>query len=345
MMVVRPARPEDLQEIMALADQSAFGLTNLPKDPQLLRERIQNSVGACKGLPEKGRQVSYLFVMVDLHDGRIVGTSGIISQVGIGEPFYAYRIETHVQQSQALGIRKELPCLHLEVIENGPCEIGGLFVHPAYQRHGHGRLISLSRFLFLAEHTDRFPSLVIAEMRGLIEEGGYCPFWEAMGRPFFDIDFPRADYLTMKDKRFIAELLPRHPVYVLLLPMEARAAIGQVHERTRPALKLLREEGFQDSGMIDIFDGGPLVQCNLQQIRTVKEAGLRTYLGSGEPTEPSKNLLVARGRLAEFRACLTTVTFDEGGVRLPVNAAKALELKEGETVRCTAVRRERRQDS
>lgn len=339
MMVIRPSRTEDLAGVMDLVNQSGFGLTNLPKDRDIISKRIQASVLAISPDLEEEKEASYLFVMEDLDSGKVVGTGGIIAQVGVGEPFYTYLIETHVRESASLGVRKEMQCLHLLITRDGPCEIGALFVHPDYQKHGHGRLMSLSRFLFLAEHPERFPSLVIAEMRGIIDERGRCPFWEAVGRAFFDIDFPKADYLTMKDKRFIAELMPTHPVYAVFLSEEARSAIGQVHERTRPALKLLQQEGFVDSGMIDIFDGGPIVQCERERIRTVKESQVRTYLGVGKPKGNAEPWLLAKGRLTEFRACITPIIQEkERGVRLPSPTAKALGLEPGEEVRFARLR-------
>ena len=117
-----------------------------------------------------------------------------------------------------LNVRKDVRTLTLVEEHNGPCEIGSLFLHPDYRRDGNGRLLSLSRFLFMAEHRQRFEPQVIAEMRGVIDDQGRSPFWDAVGKHFFEIDFPKADYLSMVNKKFIADLMPRHPLYVPLLP-------------------------------------------------------------------------------------------------------------------------------
>ena len=74
----------------------------------------------------------------------------------------------------------------------------------------------------------------------------------------------------MVNKKFIADLMPRHPIYVTLLPAEAQRVIGQVHESSKPALKNLEAEGFRFNGMVDIFDAGPCVGCARDQIRTVR---------------------------------------------------------------------------
>ncbi|PWS15075.1 arginine N-succinyltransferase, partial [Klebsiella pneumoniae] len=75
-----------------------------------------------------------------------------------------------------------------------------------------------------------FNAKVVAEMRGVIDEHGYSPFWESLGKRFFAIEFSRADYLSGTGKKaFIAALMPKHPLYIDFLSDEARAVIGQVH--------------------------------------------------------------------------------------------------------------------
>ena len=76
------------------------------------------------------------------------------------------------------------------------------------------------------------------------------------------MDFDRADYLTgVGQKTFVAELMPKHPIYIDLLPETARAVIREPHPNTRPALSLLESEGFRCEGYVDIFDAGPTVQA------------------------------------------------------------------------------------
>ena len=211
MVVFRPVNLDDLDPIVHLATLADFGLTTLPRDPEFLGKRIRDSQYSFERKAEAPGGEFYLFVLEDLEAARVVGTSGIVSRVGGFEPFYAYRIETVVHESQKLQVRKEVRALHLVAEHDGPCEIGTLFLSPEYRRAGLGRLLSKSRFLFMADQRQAFTSAVIAEMRGVSEEGR-SPFWEALGRHFFDIDFPKADYLSMLDKKFIAELMPSHPI-------------------------------------------------------------------------------------------------------------------------------------
>ncbi len=334
MLVLRPIKLDDLDQLLALATMTGFGLTTLPRDAELLRERILESDNSFDRIAKRPRGETYLFVLEDLKNGKVVGTCGIVSKVGGFEPFYAYRVETSVHQSEMLSVRKEIQKLQLVVEHNGPSEIGSLFLHPGYRQHNNGRLLSLARFLFMAEHLHRFDPVVIAEMRGVIDDRGQSPFWDAIGKHFFEIDFPKADYLSMVNKKFIADLMPTHPIYVPLLSPDAQAVIGQVHEQTRPALKMLEDEGFRKTGMIDIFEGGPVVSCRRDDVRTIRESRRATIIDVADElvTAGSDEHIIANTR-RDFRVCKGSVeTRGEEGIRVNSRTALSLNVKVGDVV-------------
>ena len=328
MVVVRPVKPGDLDSLVAMANRGGIGLTSLPKTRDLFRRRIHESLASFQSTAKTPQNEVYLFVMEDLDTGQTVGTSCIVSKVGAGEPFYTYRIETCVHESEMLQIRKEIQTLRLLVTHDGPSEIGGLFLAPEYRKHGAGRLLSLFRFLFMAEHRQRFESLVIAEMRGVLDDQGVSPFWEALGRHFFDMDYPRADYLTMVDKRFIADLMPTCPIYVPMLPKEAQDVIGQVHEQTKPALKLLTDEGFRFSNMVDIFEGGPVIHCDLDEVRIVKESRRGTVSRLASEEIQSVPFIIATTN-KEFRACAGALDEHDDKLRITAEVGRALGISAG----------------
>lgn len=339
MFVIRPVTPADLESLVELAAITGFGLTTLPHDREFLRRRIRQSQHAFEQVDDAApRGETYLFVLEDMPTGRVVGTCGIVSKVGGFDPFYAYRVETEVISSEVLKVRKEIGTLHLVREHNGPSEIGSLFLHPAQRGGGNGWMLSLSRFLFMAEHRAYFDPVVIAEMRGVLDERGGSHFWDAIGRHFFDIDYPRADALSMLNKRFIADLMPRHPIYIALLPPEAQAVIGRVHPQTEPALKMLQEEGFRFGSMVDIFEGGPVVSCRLDEIRAVRQS-VRTAVAevTDEPLATPQHLIACTRRDARItRAPLQTVA--GGGVRLNSAVALALGVRVGDHVRYVPMR-------
>ena len=192
----------------------------------------------------------------------------------------------------------------------------------------------------MAEHLQRFDPVVIAEMRGVIDDRGGSPFWDAIGKHFFEIDFPKADYLSMVNKKFIADLMPTHPIYVPLLPPEAQAVIGQVHDQTRPAWKMLSDEGFAFTGMIDIFEGGPVVSCRRDTIRTVRQSHRSTIVEVADHLAGSEleEQIIANTR-RDFRVCKGQVEVNgDQGVRITNQTALSLQAKVGDVVRHVSLR-------
>lgn len=335
-MIIRPVNEGDLDDIVALAHEASFGLTTLPRDRELLAERIADAQSGMSKIAQKPRGERYLFVMEDTESGRVVGTSGIVSKVGGFEPFYAYKIETKVTESKTLSVRKELQTLHLVSEHNGPCEIGSLFLSPSCRRGGLGRLLSLSRFLFIADHSNLFDPIVIAELRGVIDEDGQSPFWEALGRHFFDVDLPTADYQSVVNKQFITDLMPIHPIYIHLLPRNAQAVIGKVHPNTEPALKFLNEQGFTFNGMVDIFEAGPVVSCERDKISTVANSRLARVCDITDNIDGTDSIVCNAQR--DFRACKGKVVIGGEGVVVQSVTAQALALGEGDRLRYLPIR-------
>lgn len=338
MLVIRPSNRDDLDELVRLAEEAGVGLTTLPRDRRLLQRRVTASEHALADDVQRPGGEQYLFVLEDLTTGRLAGTCGLIAKVGGFEPFYSYALETTVHESKTYGIRKEVRALHLIANHSGPTEIGTLFLDRAYRGGGNGRLLSLSRFLFMAGFPHRFEDEVIAEMRGVLDAEGRSPFWQAIGQHFFDMPFARADLLSAADKQFIADLMPRHPIYIPMLPPEVQAVIGQVHEETRPALRLLEQEGFRFGGEVDIFDAGPLLKARREEIRSIRESRVAT-VGRIVPRCSDRNDMLISNEDLDLRCALGHVDVnDDGTVDLPRDLALALGVKLGERVRYVPAR-------
>lgn len=332
MTTIRPVTMADLDALVDLASLAGVGLTTLPRDRDFLRGRIQQSLDSFESIPSRPGGEGYLFVMEDAPASRIVGACGVFAKVGGYQPFYAYRIEQSLFESKWINVRREVPILHLVEMHDGPCEIGSLFLHPDCRKSGNGRFLQLVRFLFIAEHPQAFEEQVVSELRGVCAADGHSPFWDAIGRHFFGIDFQRADYLSIVNKRFIADLMPDHPIYIPLLPESAQQVIGRPHDDGRRALKNLEEEGFAFTGMVDIFDGGPLYGCRRDEIRAVRESR-RLRVGAIVPEVDDATEFMVGTTGADFRACRTPLRVDDRGITLPAAAAEALRLRFGDAVR------------
>lgn len=337
MLIVRPVVLEDLDALEALAKQTGVGLTTLPPDRKFLRKRIKASVGSFEKIVDQDAPggEAYLFVLEDA--GRLVGVCGIYSKTGGYEPFYSYRVETEHFISAQIGIDKEVPILKLHEDHDGPSEVGSLFLHPDYRRSGNGRFLQLVRFLFVAEFPHLFEPTFITEIRGVSDERGNSPFWDAIGRHFFGIDFMHADYLSVVNKKFIAELMPDHPIYISMLPEGARAVIGRPHEQSVKAVENLEAEGFTYAKAVDIFDGGPCYQCRRDEIRTVRESRRATLGGSiDSPVASDRYMICTTGM--PFRACVSGLLIEPPDrLRLPSGVVDALGLETGQPVRYAAL--------
>jgi len=345
MMLIRPVSMDDLDALFDLANQAQFGLTTLPKDREYLRKRIRASQRGFERVDDDDpRGESYLFVLEDLEQRRVIGTSGILSKVGGFEPFYMYEIKTErkVSKDEDMNVNVDvrIPYLSLVKQHDGPTEIGSLYLSPEYWGLGLGRLLSLCRFLFLAEYPGRFESEVIAEMRGVINGQGESPLWNAIGQHFFQQSFPQAESLTVKSKKFIAELMPEIPIYIPLLPTEAQQVIGEVHENTKPALAMLQKEGFEYRNFVDIFDGGPAIHCESNRIRSVAESR-KVKVGEIASRVESETRLISNCRL-DFRTTRGPVEITDQGntpcATIDQVTALLLGLRVGDDMRFVAAK-------
>jgi len=333
MVVIRPVTAADEDAMVELAGLAGAGLTTLPKDRKLLSKRIAKSIESFRAAADRPGGESYLFVMEHLDEHRVVGACGITSKVGGFQPFWSYKIESVLFESKIINVNKEVPILKIYEEHDGPCEIGSLFLHPDFRHNGNGRLLQLVRFLFMAEQPERFESTVVSEIRGVLDDGGHSPFWDALGHHFFDIDFTQADRLSVINKKFIAELMPRHPIYIPLLPQAAQAVIGKPHRDAVRAAQNLEDEGFRFNNMVDIFDAGPVLSCPRDEIRTVRDSRKHTVGAIGEPSADAPACMIGTTGVTSFRACKGRVELFGAGVRIDAKCAAALGVSAGDAVR------------
>lgn len=333
MFIIRPITQNDLDGLMLLLEKSGHGLTSLPKDPEVLKKRIRNSERSFTHREDGPGGEDYLFVMEELFTGKIVGVCAIISKIGGFEPYYFYRMEKAHHVSKSIHVKTDITSLHFHFIHNGPAEICSLYLHPDFRNSQNGRFLSLSRFLFIAENRKFFEDQVIAEMRGMVNDSGHSPFWNAVGKNFFKIDFPTADYLYVKNKRFIEELMPKYPIIANLLPEEAQFVIGKVHPNTEPAKKILEQEGFRFSGLVGIFEPGPVLIAEIDNIRAIKESTIGEIREVSDKNFKSEIFIIST-TTTNFRSALGgVVKLKSGGYKISGVTAAALKLRLGDKIR------------
>jgi arginine N-succinyltransferase len=338
MLVVRPITKNDYAALHTCAVESGHGFTSLPVNEELLTNRIDHSVVsfAKPNVTEAGDE-GYLMVGYDSESHEVAGTTAIEASIGWDVPFYSYHISKVVHSSPKLGVNNVVKLLTFGNNYTGCSEICTLFLREKFRGGLNGRLMSKSRFLMMAEHPHRFSKTIFAEMRGVSDAEGNSPFWQWLQQHFFSIEFTLADYLTgIGKKGFIADLMPKLPIYVNLLSKEAQAVIGQVHENTRPALKLLENEGFTCRDYVDIFDGGPTVECDLRNVESVRHS-FRAKVEISEHTS-SQDYLICNTSFENFRAVAAKGAYnqEQQSVILAPDVAAALEIEEGSFVRLLA---------
>lgn len=348
MILVRSVRPTDLDSLLELARKAGPGMTTLKADRATLAERLARVAGTLAGETPLARQ-GYLFVMEDTDSGMVVGTAGIETAVGLDQPFYSYRQGLMVHASRELGVWKRMPTLYLSHDLTGYSELCTLFLDADYRRDGNGPLLSRARFLFIAEFPERFAERICAEMRGHFDEDNRSPFWEALGKHFFAMEFEQADMLvSLGKKAFLAELMPRHPVYVAFLPEAAQRCIGLTHRDTVPARRLLETEGLRFENHIDIFEAGPILECHTADLRTCRDSALHVVTIREHPVSEEADAgacgatsgptLVSNRKLHDFRVALIERAPRCDGIPLTPAEAEALHVEAGDTVRTMALR-------
>lgn len=340
MFIIRSIEEKDLSGLMHLLQDSGHGLTSLPKDETIIKNKILHSVRSFEHRGETPAGEAYLFVMEEIFTGRIVGVSGIISKIGGFEAYYFYRLKTRKISSKMLGIEKEVRSLHIEKTHSGPAEICSLFLTPEYRNSQNGRFLSLSRFLFMAENRKYFETDVIAEMRGKVNDDGHSPFWDAVGKKFMDIDFFQADYLQLKSKSFIDDLLPKYPILVDLLPQDAQDVVAEVHPNTKPARRILEQEGFEFSGLVGIFEPGPVLEAKLDNVRALKESRVIKISQISElPIESDTFIISTSGENVKFKSTLGKLELqDDGTASISAVTAAGLKLRLGDELRYVSLK-------
>ena len=193
-------------------------------------------------------------------------------------------------------------------------------------------LLARSRYLFIAMHRQRFADRMLAELRGIIDERGGSPFWDGVAGRFFGMTFQDADYFNaINGNQFIADLMPKHPVYVAMLGDEARSVIGLPHPTGRAAMKMLENEGFAFEGYVDIFDGGPTMTARTDQVKTIADA--RPARVGSTALDIGERAILATGTLASFRCCYGWREIaEDGSISIDENAAEALGVGVGDEV-------------
>ena len=327
---MRIARADDLQTLYEMAKLTGGGFTNLPPDRASLSAKLERTEKALKRTSDGIEDELIVMVLENVETGQVRGTCQIFSTVGQNWPFYSYRLGMLTQHSRELGRTFRAQMLSLTTDLEGSVEVGGLFLHPRERAEGLGLLLARSRYLYIRNHRARFGDRVIAELRGVIDEAGGSPFWDGLAGRFFGMSFQEADeFNAVNGNQFIADLMPKTPIYTAMLTDSARAVIGLPHPNGRAAMRMLETEGFENAGYVDIFDGGPTMVGQVDQLKTIAAARDVTLAATHE--SGGQKMLIACGQLADYRCTWGLIEEDaDGAISLDAESVKRIGLGIGD---------------
>lgn len=332
MHVVRPARFADLPGIERLLEETEARVTTLPKDRDKLSEQINDSTDSFDRALETAEPSSFLFVAEETDNKELIATSGIDTSAGNGYPFFNYRLDEIVHASHHLNIRSNVPALFLSHELTGQTLLRSMTIQPQHKGSDAFDLIARARLMFMASHADAFDKNIIVEVQGMFDDKGVCPFWDAVGRKFFDLDFFTVDYYcSVKSKTFMSELFPQHPVYLPLLPKKAVESIAQHHPAANRTCQLLYREGFKTSKFIDPVDGGPVLSAEFPLTHTAQNIRFK----KARPSNVIGGLkyLICNQSVSDFRCVIGTLVDGIGeNIRISLETAEALGVESGEAI-------------
>lgn len=328
--IIRPVKHDDLSQLVDLAKQ--FNLLNLPGDKKVISEKIDRSEMSFAGkLPKEKSE--YLFVVEDIEEKMVVGSSLVIAKHGdenVPHSFFKILKKDHFSEDLGIGFIHQV--LRFQLDFDGPTEIGGLLVDKSYRRRPEklGKQISLSRFLYMALHPERFEKRVLCELTPPLTDEGRSEFWEALGRRFTGLPYQEADLLSQSHKEFIESLFPPDDIYLCLLDAKARLVLGRVGEATKPAQHLLENIGFEYLDEVDPFDGGPHYGANTEDILPIKLGKRLKVAEFTDAAYKDQTLIATTGE--DFKVSLGSADVRGGEVAIAPKVRQLLEIEVGDEV-------------
>lgn len=275
MMYVRPCLLSDLEALEQLAYDSPVGLTSLPEDRDRLMRRLQCSVESfAKDVIEPADE-EYLFALIDADTDRVVGVSGILACAGRHEPYFNFRLDKHYVFSPNLNQRHVQDRLILCADNNGKSVFSGFFIADKFSTKASINLLARARILYMASYPERFCDEVIVEFVGVTNNQAESPFWNALGKAFFAMEYDQAEhYCGTLSKSFVGELMPPQPIYTALLSRDAQAVIGCHDKCFDDLLAAALSEGFSNTPYVDVFDAGPCFSCKKQELKSFRSSSV-----------------------------------------------------------------------
>ena len=319
----RQIKESDIDDIYHLALEAHAGITSLPKKRTLLEEKIERAVSQTGDL--------YFFGLDDQEQNKLIGVSAIKTNTQSEYPFNHYKItqDERVYPENLSTLTRKTRLLVPEKVPYPFSELSTLFLTRKERRHGLGRLLSLSRFIFIKLHRSYFNDVLKASLRGFFDENGLSPFWEHVGRKFVDMPYEQFTDIVRNDPHCLASVIPTtYPTLELLHP-EAQKTIGLTHKNTVAAKHLLEQQGLSYDQEIDLLDGGPIISGPIDALKPLLscESAVVSEIRS---FDSKPNTIIAKS--LPFQSALGYSLTNSKGLVIDEQTAKNLSLEIGNQV-------------
>lgn len=222
--------------------------------------------GMAQDLPPSGTDAPEQWLLVAREGGPALACLRLRRAIGLDQPRHWYHVGCVVHAAAELGLVHRLHTLQLGNDLTGASELADVvWDRQALDLPGSARVLSHllgAAIQRLASDRPVDAARLIVELPGLRETHGRSPFWEGLGRHFYDGD-PVAAALRFGPawRGHVAALLPRQPIYTSFLSDAAQAAVAQVDPAASVLLDLLWQAGLRYAHHVCIDDGGPVFEC------------------------------------------------------------------------------------
>lgn len=338
MYVVRPAELADLAKLEALARRDNQRVHTLPQQRGALARQVEQSVASFAGDAAMPAGERYTFVL-EAGDGALAGTASLVAQAGAGASFLSFRQDMMHQLSPEPHVSNDVETLMLCADLSGYSQLAGYHAPARGLDPSYKALLGRARMMYAALAPQRFAPKFFASLPGPIDKRNGSPFWDAIGRHFFHMDFMQVESLLegARNRALIVGLMPHYPVYVALLPEAARQAIAAVDPCARAAFEMLCGEGFEANDYVDICDGGPLLQASLHALKS-SSASLRRRVSPRvrDSGAGAQRYLVCNAREHGFRAIAawSDAVEQQDFITLAPDQRRLLDVGAGDEVVC-----------
>ena len=259
--LIREACLDDRLGLKKLSE--SFLLCNLPNDLDEIDSKIQTSQDSFKKNIPKEKRI-YIFVLEDIEQKKIIGSSQIIAAYGdINCPYFE------------MNEKDEKKYLKLSKDPEGKYQIGGLVLLSEYRgtKDKLGALVTKIRYLYMGAYPDDFSEKIEVNLTGPFEKKNgkiFNAFWNEVGKKYYNIDYEEALLEFSKKGSQFFENFPKDLVVPFDdLSLEAQKSVESVHPQTEPAFKALKKLGFTRKGKHHFLDGAIYISAFKKDISIV----------------------------------------------------------------------------